>query len=250
MKGAPRFLLALGFLTRLTRARMAEDTEFSASWPYFPLVGLVLGGVLAAPFALGFLRGHTWVQAWLLLGGSLFLTRGLHWDGWADLWDGWGSGAKGERFWEVLKDSRIGAFGVMGLVMGLLGQMFLFRTALSLEAYKALVFAFILGRGSAVVLACRTRDLARPGLGRTFIQGATKTVVLVTFGQVLLAGAFLLPLPALTLSLAVTVLGLAGLMFLARKKQGVNGDFLGAAIVWGELAGLLGWSLVSGATLA
>ena len=250
MKGVSRFLLALGFLTRLARARMAEETEFSLLWPYFPLVGLVLGGVLAVPFALGFLRGHAWVQAWVLVGGSLFLTRGLHWDGWADLWDGWGSGAKGERFWEVLKDSRIGAFGVMGLVMGLLGQMFLFRMALASEACKALVFAFILGRGSAVILACRTRGLARPGLGRTFIQGATITSVLVTFGQVLLAGVFLLPLPALTLSLAVAVLGLAGLMALARKKQGVNGDFLGAAIVWGEMAGLLGWSLASGAALA
>jgi len=246
MKRGPRFLLALGFLTRLARARMAEEKEFSLLWPYFPLAGLVLGSVLVIPFALGFLQGYAWVQAWLLLGGSLFLTRGLHWDGWADLWDGWGSGTEGERFWTVLKDSHIGAFGVMGLVMGLVGQIFLFRTALASEAWKALVFVFILGRGSAVVLACRTRSLARPGLGLPFIQGATTTAVLVTLGQILLAGVFFLPLPVLALSLAVDVLGLAGLVFLAHKKQGVNGDFLGAAIVWGETAGLLGWGLAVG----
>ena len=165
-------LAALGFLTRLGPARLLTPQELAASLPWFPVAGLAMGALLAAPFHFGFLKGHALIQAWLLAGINVFLTRGLHWDGWADLWDAWGSGAQGETFWTVLKDSRTGAFGVMGLVLGLGGQILLYAEVAHAHALAVVVWACVLGRTAAVALAWSGKQLARPGLAQAFLCGA------------------------------------------------------------------------------
>ena len=109
---------AMDFLTRLAPARIHDDATIAASVKYFPVAGMVVGTVCTAPFALGVLRGHPWLQAWLLLCLNLWITRGLHWDGMADIADAWGASGDTQRFWTVIKDSRIGAFGGMALVLG------------------------------------------------------------------------------------------------------------------------------------
>ncbi|MBU1003230.1 MAG: adenosylcobinamide-GDP ribazoletransferase [Proteobacteria bacterium] len=244
------FMAAMNFLTRLAPARIHDDSTIAASVKYFPLVGMVLGGLLTLPFFFGLLGGYPWIQAWLLAGASLWATRGLHWDGWADIFDAWGSGARGERFWEVLKDSRIGAFGVMALIMGLGGQILLLHEALAVRAYGAIAFAFVLGRGLCVGLAYCSRNLARgTGLGQLTLQGATLPSLIIALGLTLFAGLGLRPLHTLAPALMLGLLGLVELHTLAKKSGGLNGDFLGAAIVWGELAALLGWLLATRSNL-
>ncbi len=238
------FILAAGFLTRLAPARMADADTLGRSLRWFPLVGLYLGFVATLPFILGLGEGRPWVQAWLWLGLTMVLTRGLHWDGWVDLCDAWGSGAREERFWEVLKDSRMGAFGGMGLFMGLTGYMILLPEVLAYGAWGVLIWAPVLGRTAAVVLAWRTRELGRPGLAGIFLAAATGRRLAWGVGTALVLGIALVPWKALLFS---GLLGCAGLLFLvrlARLRGGVNGDFLGAGIVWGELSVFLGWILV------
>ena len=76
-----RFYTALTFLTRLGRASIASNAEISASVDMYPLVGGVVGlfWVLASCLPLA-----SWVLAWLMVMLNIWLTRGLHWDGWAD----------------------------------------------------------------------------------------------------------------------------------------------------------------------
>ncbi len=247
MRVVTPLVASLSFLSRIAPARVYEDAVLARTVKYFPLAGLVIGVLVTLPFYLGFLRGHPWLQAWTLLMLSLWITRGLHWDGWCDLFDAWGSGARGERFWEIVKDSRLGAFGAMALFMGLAGELVLLHGLLQDRAYEAVVWAFVLGRGTAGALACAGRSLARQGgLGRTFLPGATPWALVLVTAQVIGLGLLTRPVQLMAPALAVAFLGVVELWSLARRMGGLNGDFLGAAVIWGELAGLVGWTAVSG----
>lgn len=240
-------LLALSFLTRLVPGREARPEQFAATLPWFPAVGAILGALLAGPFWLGLLPRSPWIAAWLALLGNLWLTRGLHWDGWADLCDAWGSRAAGERFWTVLKDSRTGAFGAMGLFAGMTGQLLLLHHCLGWGLYAAVGYSFVFGRGLAVGLMALNRDRARPGLGAAFLAGATPARLGAAAALTLAPGLWAMPAPSLAAALLLGILGLSELTALARQHGGLNGDFLGCAIVWGELSVLLGLVLTSGA---
>jgi len=231
------YLTALGFLTRLGPAR--RDPDLAASLPYFPAVGVTLGLVLTVPLALGLFSGHPLAGAFAYTVANLICTRGLHLDGFADVADAWGSLAGGDRFFAIMKDSRVGAFGAMAIGVALLGTVCLGAELLEHGRIWMLAAAPALGRGSAVVLMRLCRDIPRPGLGALFLAGADGGAVLAAVGSALLLSLLLVgPLATFWACLlcGVTVRILVGL---ARRQGGINGDFCGAAIVAGELAACL-----------
>ena len=193
---------------------------------YMPIVGMALGAVIVLPFMLGLFSSSPWVQAWLMVTLNIYLTRGLHFDGLADVCDAVTTHADPERFWTVIKDSRAGAFGVIGLIMAIGGQIILFHEMIIADAYATIFWAFILGRAACVWLGFYVRHLTRPGLGKLYIDGATLGVALIvavaTFG---IATAALIPLYRL-----------------AMHVNGANGDFLGCSVLLGELAAGLGFA--------
>jgi len=229
------FLVALTFLTRLGRARITSSEAISRSMAMYPLIGAVIGLILALTSLLPL---SSWILAWILTGLNLYLTRGLHWDGWADLWDGWGSGATEERFWAIVKDSHIGAFGTMGLILGLGMQTALFECAVRNKAWAVLLFAPVFGRFCCLVLARLGQSLSRPGLGQNALQGATASA-LILGGATTLLPALVMPPIHLVAVLAMSLASMATLLALGRKQHGVNGDFLGSAIIAGEICALL-----------
>ena len=232
-------LTALSFLTRLGAGRMIQPEDFAPSLAWFPLAGLVVGLLAALPVRLGLFCGHPLLQGWMVAGISLWLTRGLHYDGWADLWDGWGSAARGERFWEIVKDSRAGPFGVMGVVMGLGGQLLAFAALAENAAWGAIIWCFVVGRLACMVLLCLSRQRVRPGLASLFAPGATPLALASALAQTIVLG-LLLTTPAFMLAgLAATGLGLCALLRFSRRVEGINGDFLGTAVILGELCAAL-----------
>lgn len=240
------FLLCWSFSTRLGPALHAEPEEMGRSIAYFPLVGLGLGLLLTAPLYFGLAAGRPLLQAWIFVVLNCFATRGLHWDGWADLADGWGSQTQGARFWEIVKDSHVGAFGVMGLVLGLSGQLALASELLAApqkSGLGVLAWSFVLGRSAALLLASLGRELSRPGLAQLFVNAVSPRVLWLGLGVCLLSGLCLLDIPTLLCAALLTRLCLAWLLRLARSQQGLNGDFLGAAVVAAELAAPAGWIL-------
>lgn len=242
-------LAALGFMTRLAPARLINEEEIKKAMPYLPAAGLVLGLAVVLPFALGLFSGHPWIQAWLAVCMNAFLTRGLHLDGLCDILDASGQHTNPDKFWAIVKDSRCGAFGVAGMVLALAGQVILFQAIFSraqedCALLGVLVWALVLGRFGAVALAYATKPLARPGLGKLFMDGATTFGTLSALAFCALGGLFLAPLKVHFAALILLGFALAPLYFLARKVKGVNGDFLGAAIVLGECSACLGFALV------
>lgn len=238
------FFDTLGFLTRLAPARVIPESSMNRCIRWMPLAGLVLGLIIALPLRLGLFADSPWVQAWLVVAASIYLTRGLHMDGLADVCDAVTTHTDPARFWEVVKDSRTGAFGAMGLVMALAGQVILFHTMLAHGQYWAVAWAFVLGRAAAVWLAYHVRHLVRPGLGKLYIDGATLGVALAATLITFAAGWIMIGLAATLASTIIVTLLLFGLFRLAENVGGANGDFLGCAVILGELAAGLGFALV------
>jgi adenosylcobinamide-GDP ribazoletransferase len=256
-----RFLATLGFLSRLAPARVMDEADMRRSMFHLPLCGLVIGLCACAPALAGLFAGRPLVQAWLCVLLSAWLTRGLHLDGLADVMDGAGQHLNPERFWTIIKDSRSGTFGVAALVLALLGQTLLFAEILRARpdwGPFALPWVFVFGRACAVIFGRVHRRLIRPGLGGLFLSGATMPAVawavcltlLPPLVPALVPGlAPALPVPGTAPLLAAGLASLAALAALiplhrlAKAVGGVNGDFLGAAIMLGETAAAAGLAL-------
>ena len=228
---------ALSFLTCLVPPpRGLHESELIAAVPWYPLAGLAVGICAVLPLWCGLAAPYPAVQGWMYVLLGLWVTRALHWDGLADVADAWGSGRRGSAFHAVLKDSRIGAFGVIALVMGLTGQSLLAGLACGAGHWGALLLAPLAGRCAALVLAAACPAHAGSSLGRLVVLGVTLRQVLA-WGCVFAVPAFWLFGWGRTVLLAAALAaGLQALRRLALREGGVNGDFFGTAILMTETA--------------
>jgi len=243
MKLIRPFFNTLGFLTRLAPARIIPEEEMNRCMAYMPAVGLALGAIVVLPFAFGLFSSTPWVQAWLMVILSIYLTRGLHFDGLADVCDAVTTHTDADKFWEVIKDSRSGAFGIIGLVMLLGGQIILFHEMIAVGAYAAIIWAFILGRAGCIGLGYLVRHLTRPGLGKLYIDGATLPVALLAWTATFVLGIFMAGPIATIAAMIIASCALFMLYQLAEHVGGANGDFLGCAILLGEVSAGLGFAM-------
>lgn len=251
---AVRFHDALAFLTRLVPPRAGgTGADFAAATCCFAPVGLLLGGVLTlaawlahratayAPFD-GALAAA--LSGWVWLALDIWATRGLHWDGLADLGDAAGSGASGEGFRNILRDSRLGAFGALHLLLAFSGQWLAVAGHAAAERWLLLLLAPAWGRAAAVWLAAWTPAREDSALGRLTCEGTGPRL-----GRAYLAlGAGMLALPACLGLCPLRQLLLAGFVQFALTRRlhcmalaqgGLSGDFLGACIQWSQLCFLL-----------
>ncbi|MDR3641810.1 MAG: adenosylcobinamide-GDP ribazoletransferase [Humidesulfovibrio sp.] len=234
-----RFFATLGFLSRLAPARVIAEEDMRRAMFHLPLCGLVIGVAVCAPALAGFFAGRPLVQAWTVVLLSVYFTRGLHLDGLSDVMDGAAQHTSPERFWTIVKDSRCGTFGVGAVVLALLGQTALFAEVLGHARAWMLPWVFVFGRACGVCFGGVNRAYSRPGLGGLFLSGADAKAVCWALLLALGPALWLNPLAALYAVLTVLVL-LTPLYRLVRAVAGVNGDFLGASIIMGELAAAAG----------
>ena len=241
------FLVGLQFLTRIRIVRQTVWTaeDFGRSTRFFPLVGLVLGICYAlAAWILVSVLGMRALTAALLLILPLLLTGGLHADGFMDTADGVFSGRERERKLEIMKDSRVGSFGVVAFVL----LMFL-QFALLLDMSPPLLVSVffvmpIIGR-MAMVLAVSCFPYARAdGMGKTFADMADRrTVALAAVTTSVLV------IPIGLLATLALVLGIVFALLFCRWMTailgGVTGDVYGAATVLTETIVLAVFSLAS-----
>lgn len=222
---------AIRFFTRLPvpAALGADREDLQRSAAYFPLVGWVVGGVAAAVWLLAASVWPPLVASGLSLGATLLLTGAFHEDGFADVCDGFGGGYTKERVLEIMRDSRVGAFGAIG-VMVMLGLKW--HTVAALPATLTpllLVAGHAVSRGASATLMT-TLDYVREEAGKakplaTRLAGGRLACAVVTA----LAPLALLPGAAWAAMGAVVV----GRTVLARwfrhRIGGYTGDCLGAA---------------------
>jgi len=224
-------ITAFAFLTRLPiRAGTITDRDLGRSVGFFPLVGMMLG-LLMAGLAYAFIGFFTpTMVAVLVAAAGALLTGGLHLDGLSDLFDGL-AGGQGDRArtLAIMRDSRIGAQGAVAVVLVLVAKIAATSVLIENRQYAALVAVPAISRfavAPSIVLFPYTRQ---EGLGRAFNGEAgwfQLVLAALILGGVLLAFGVSLGQPALAGVLAALILALA----LRVKLGGLTGDVYGATI--------------------
>ena len=225
------FRTAGGFLTVFPVDRdLSPDPErLARSLGFFPAVGLALGlGLILVNWALAPLIPRAVLDCLLIL-ILIAVTGGLHLDGIADLIDGLAGGKDRAGVLRIMKDSRVGAMGAVGLVMILLLKyLSLFHTLPEVKG-AALIFMPAAGRWIQVVLAACCRYV-RPegGTGAVFVELVGLREVAIATVTVLVAALVLFGLKGLGLLLLLALAALALRAYFNRRLGGVTGDVLGA----------------------
>ncbi|RKD24942.1 cobalamin 5'-phosphate synthase [Ammoniphilus oxalaticus] len=236
------FLQALAFLTRLpVPHRSLSERDWQRSPAYYPLVGVVIGLLLWAAGAGFLLLFSDWLAAVLVLVFWVFLTGGLHLDGWMDVADGLGSHRSPEQMREIMKDSRVGAMGVLAAVLLFLVKWVSIRELIGAHAPVWLLFSPWIAR---LVLLAALRFwpyTSVGGLGEGLVKGNHLGKAFVA--HLLFVGVFVslwAKSGGLLVALGLAVVaGIGWVSWICRKLEGMTGDSYGATVEWTETAVLL-----------
>ncbi|MGI4777038.1 MAG: adenosylcobinamide-GDP ribazoletransferase [Janthinobacterium lividum] len=250
MSALRHFLLALQFFTRIpVTGRLAGWVGYSpamlrASAAHLPAVGWVVGTVGALVFAAALASWTPPVAAVLCTVVTVLMTGAFHEDGLADTADGLGGASTRERAMEIMRDSRIGAFGAIALVLAL-GLKLALLASLAAQgvstACVALVAAHVLSRFAPLVVMRVLPYVGGEG-------GKAKPMAEAVSGaSVAVAALWCLPAAAVLMSFGGTAHGLGALAaaalvaafmarLLRRRLGGFTGDALGATQQLSELA--------------
>jgi adenosylcobinamide-GDP ribazoletransferase len=236
------FLGAVQFLTRVPVGRGNYNLSDTIVW--LPVVGVLLGGVLAAlDAALRWLSAPSLLSASVLVVGLLLLTGALHADGLMDTCDAVFGHASPERRLEIMRDPRAGAFGVVGLVCVILLKVAALDALPPGVRPALLMLAPTLGRWSIVLLATLFPYGRTSGLGAPLKQAATPAALALASVVPLVGCVIVGPLGAL--AGAVTVLSAYGIgRWLVTLLPGLTGDCYGAVCEVVETAVWLSGALV------
>lgn len=235
------FKHALQFLTRIpVRISAFEPDDFSRSVNWFPVVGLIVGALLAGALWAGGLVSP-WLGALFALAVWVWVTGGLHLDGLADVADGLGAAHRApERFLEVLRDPHIGAFGTMAIVLQLIAKLVLLAEIAPHGLLSALVLVPAWARLGPLFWGLTVPPYAK-GTGERFSWRIDPQAVAVA---ALLLGAVSLWVAPILLS-ALILIPLISLYWRARLG-GMTGDCLGASVEVTETGLLVLLALASG----
>lgn len=207
-----------------------SEVMLNKSTRYFPLIGIIVGGVGAMIFSGSIFIFPVSVAVLLSMIATVFFTGAFHEDGFADFCDGFGGGLTKEKILEIMKDSRIGAYGTIGLIM-ILGLKFL-----SLTQFEITRIPLILIAGHAVsrmfpVLLIYSAEYARlDASSKTKPVGKADSLFSLLLALVL-GGSTLFLLSWIEVFVVITVLLLLFFIFrlyIIRKLGGYTGDVLGA----------------------
>ena len=249
MQALRHFLLAVQFFSRIpVTGRLAAWVGWSpalqrASAAHLPGVGWLVGAC-AALVVWGVciaLQGHSyapWLAAVLSTVATLALTGGFHEDGMADVADGLGGHLPAERALEVMKDSRLGAYGAMALCMGLLAKVVLVAALIHLQQAWAMVLVcciHVLSRGAPLALMRVLAHVSLPASSKTLhiasspLRARDLLVALLWCLPAMAWMAWMLS-PAVLLTVlctGATITSYMGWRF-QRRLGGMTGDCLGA----------------------
>jgi adenosylcobinamide-GDP ribazoletransferase len=242
------FITALQFLTIFTvrKEHEVDENDLAQSMVYFPFVGFIIGLILVyADKALLWIFPDTVSNIFLLL-LSVVITRALHIDGLADSIDGLMGGKDQESRLAIMRDSRIGTAGVLGIVFVLLIKYACLNTLFYDYKTAALLTAPAFSRWSQMLMMFEAGYGREDGMGKAFVGhvrlGGLLAASIITVG---LSGFVIYQYDTRTAILAVGIPLAIGLLtfcwrwFIGRKVGGVTGDSVGAVSEMNEALTLL-----------
>ncbi|WP_432241241.1 adenosylcobinamide-GDP ribazoletransferase [Herbaspirillum robiniae] len=242
------FFIALQFFTRLPVPRWVgfQPEWLQRSTRYFPLTGWIVAWAAALVYVL---TAQFWPHAVALLlstAAGIWLTGAFHEDGFADVCDGLGGGATRERALEIMRDSRVGAYGAIGIALLLAAKMIALNAMLPFQLLAALGIAHPLSRWLATCLIWRLDYVREEGKAKPLAQhmGHGEFLLASCFGLAPIVGVICLGMMSWQRVVAGVVLAALAAAWLARRfvrrLGGYTGDCLGAVQQLSELAFYLG----------
>lgn len=239
-------ITAFLFLTRLPMPRLTnyEPKDSGRALPLFPLVGLVIGGLLTATAILlsGLLPAG--VIAAIILSLWVLITGGLHLDGLGDSADGWLAGGDKERTLEIMKDPRSGSAAVIIIGCLLLLKFSALSALIAEQNWWALCLAPVLSRAMALLLLLTTPYVSKNGIAKDFLKHAFRQHMRISIGLSWIVAVVILPLPQTLILMATVAILFTGLRALMMKRlDGATGDTSGATIEIMEVAVLIACSV-------
>jgi adenosylcobinamide-GDP ribazoletransferase len=237
------FLSAVQFLTRLpVPAQPYESESLARSVKFFPAVGAIVGGGGALLHRLVVPHLPRTAAALVVVLYLVCVTGGLHEDGLADAADGFGSGTSREKILVILRDSRIGSFGGMALVLSLVGRLLLIASLPLQRVSCYLITASVLCRWTPLPLSyflppART-DVA------TSVDGQGARIARLTSTASLVGGSIfsaavaglLLKTQSIGPLLATMAISWLTASYYKRRIGGMTGDCFGATIQLTEIS--------------
>lgn len=247
------FLTAIQFFTRIPApawvGHSAQQLEQAAR--YFPLVGICIGALSAAALWLGAQALPLSLAVGLSMAASILATGAFHEDGLGDYADGMGGGHSKEKVLAIMKDSRVGAYGVIALVLVLLLKFMALLELCSMQTplfvAAALIAAHALSRLMAASIMLTQRyvrddDSARAKAAAQQISPTSFAIALLTgiaaIGILFAAGAHPAPIFIAVSAAFLMRVHLASQM--QKRLGGYTGDCLGAVQQLSELAFYMG----------
>lgn len=243
-----QLVLAAQLLTilPLPEVRDVSAADLGRSLRYYPLIGLGLGAVLvAAQYALS-KRLAPLPTAAVVLVLLVVLSGALHWDGVADLCDGFYKGKDKSEILAIMKDSHCGAMAIVAIVC-------LFALKLSFLAslppawlWKSLLLMPVAGRWGMVLLAAGSGYARGEGTAKAYVDHAGFPEAAIAALITVTAAGLVMGAAGLIMMTAVSLMTLAFRRYVISKIGGVTGDVLGACGELSECAFLLLACLSSG----
>lgn len=230
---------SIGFMTVIPTPTHDEwsEEDFGYSEYFYPLAGLIVGGLAGLTYTLlqpvqgSNLAAILALIVWIVIDGA------LHWDGVANCCDGFFYSTTPEKRLNIMRDSRVGTYGTVGLILGILLKILLIINLPVEGALFLFIFASVSARWFQIVLLYM--PLARPtGLAATMKAARPKLLLVVSFIFPLAAGILVGWKALIYFAAGLVVTGLIAL--LAKSKiKGVSGDVLGLTVEMTELVILL-----------
>ena len=230
-------ILSLQFFTRIPINIPIDFSKENLKYGVFflPLVGGIIGGLggliyyLLAPYNL-------MIASFLSLLATIILTGGLHIDGLSDTFDGFFSNKDKEKTLEIMRDSRVGAFGVLSIVLQILFKFILILNIPNLPIALALSFAN--SRWIMSLMMCNKKSARSNGLGKMFNDTKPKKIVILS-GIIYITILVVLDIKYI-IPLIINFLLAEWISYISCKKiDGVTGDVYGCMAELGETISLL-----------
>ena len=233
------FLAALMFLTRIPVPKIeVSTTDWKKSPIYFPLIGLLIGGFLwLALFGFDKLF-HAPVSAFLLVLVWIWITGGLHIDGWMDLADGLGSNRSRDEMLTIMKDSRVGAMGVIAAIILIAGKIVAVYEIIQLYDPLILVLCPWVAR---FLLICSIKFWPyrkELGIGSGLSAFLSYPVMLIHLVLILIISYWVTGLNGIVLLLMTSLVTFLFIFNIYRKLNMLTGDCYGAIVEWSECVSL------------
>lgn len=235
------FITCLEFLTRVRFSKRTDwrDEDFSRSVPYFPLVGLVIGSLLAAVnYGLFYIETPLFLRVTLLLLAEIIITGGLMYDGFMDTADGVFSARSRERMLEIMKDSHVGSNAVLAIII-----LLLLKIAAYLELSGETLTWFLLTMSVAtrtfmVVFIVNFPYARKEGIGHMFTKYAKPFYTYIAFavcaGIIAACGLQYLAVAGICFTVTLIIA-----QYLKTQLGGLTGDTYGALTECGNVIYLL-----------